>query len=474
MSNLDQRISLTPGLMLGLLAVSVVAFGGLEAGLLITLPAALWCLFRHRLNILYLSPVTISTLVFYLIGMFGYLLRDLLYSARGSGASISIALSEGEALETLRLVMFFTSIVIVVAGLIVGSRVDSNSSMRGLSWSAAPPPAFVIWLTVIPLVVMLFDVGVGNVLQRNYYLVGEAGTVLGGIGGPLVTATVLVVGYAYGSSRGFSRVAAVAIFIAYVGLLLSFGSRRFALAPLLFALGVFLASNNRKTRFGVLGGAIVSVILLPLPLIFRDLPAHGLLPYLAAVGGLNILETNWLGVLNNVLVSFGIIAVTAFSGERFGWSDLGMAANPFPGEAIGWYSEVQRFLLNPFTPVAGIGEIGNVGWVAVVAFGCGLGIVLGWIELAVRRRILSGSYVYSALLIGMSFLFSLQMVQYTLRSAMRLLVYQIVLEVGRRAFRAIMIRRHRGSSAAGGTASEVTGQARSLAVTSVDRAFGGE
>lgn len=442
MSNLDQRIRLTPGLMLGVLALTAIMFAGIEPGLLITLPAVLWCCFRRRLNPVYLSPVSISTGIFYLIGVFGYLLRNLLYTARGSGASISIALGEDEALETLRLIMLFTSIVIVVSGMTAAGGANSNMSMRGISWSVVHPPAFVIWLTGIPFVVMLFDTGIGNVLQRNYYLVGEGGTILGGIGGPLVTATVLVVGYIYGSSRGPSRVIAIIIFSAYLGLLFSFGSRRFALSPLLFSLGVFLASNNRKTRMGVLLGAVVSVVLLPLPLVFRELPMHGLLPYLSAVGNLDLFAANWLGALNNVLVSFGIIALTAFSGQRFSWSDLGMAANPFPGEAIGWYTEVPRFLLNPYTPVAGIGELGNVGWLAVVIFGCGIGVVLGWIELAVRRRILVGSYVYSALLIGMSFLFSLQMVQYTLRSAMRLLLYQIVIELGLRVIWSFRMRKH--------------------------------
>lgn len=422
----------------------------------VLLPLVVWAAFRRSFNAPFASPSIIVTGIITAIGVFGYILREVLANEEGDGASIFIVLPEDMAYRTITLISSFAAIVIATAGVCLWAARKSGAGgevqSAGATWSAKRSSPILLLVASVPALLMLFDTGVTNVFIRTYYLVGEAGTLLGGIGFPLVTAAVLVVGYLYGSSKGSMKFLAVLLLVGYMALLFSFGSRRFALAPVLFALGVFLASNTKWTRRAVPLAGLVSLVFLPLPLEFRSLPMHGLIPYSQALLSFDFFEADWMSALNNVLVSFGIIGITAYVHDPFSWEDLWMSVNPLPGGLAGWYDEVHRYLLNPFTPVAGIGELGNVGTAAVVTFGIGIGMALAWIELAIRRQIQSGAYIYCALLVGMCALFALQMSQYTLRSAMRLLLYLLVVEAGRRVLSVVMVRRRdKGPAAAPST-----------------------
>jgi hypothetical protein len=147
--------------------------------------------------------------------------------------------------------------------------------------------------------------------------------------------------------------------------------------------------------------------------------------------------SDWLSILNNVLIAFPIIGATAYGAGTVYASDLLVAINPMPGGSAGWYDISDRMMLNPYTPYSGIGELGNVGWWAVVAFGVGIGVVLAWLEIAVRKNVNAGSHVYPAILLGISGLFALQLIQYTLRSGMRMLLYALLIEIGRRMLVAV-------------------------------------
>jgi hypothetical protein len=280
-----------------------------------------------------------------------------------------------------------------------------------------------------------------ELLDRADYLLGERGTLLGGIGGALYTAGAVFVGYLFGASRTRGkRFLSVVLLMMFLVMQFSFGSRRFAMIPIAFAIGAVIAHNCKRNRRGVLWGGLWSVLLLPIPLKMRGLDRHGLLPYMDALPDTDWFDNDWSAALNNVFVSFPIIGETAFGRGEVTPDDLVVAVNPMPGGSAGWYDISSQFFLNKFTPYAGVGELGNVGWLAVVLFGIGIGLVLGWADGVVRQNLAAGHHVFAAAILGLSGLFALQMVQYTLRSSLRLLLYLVALEIARRVL-VVLLRR---------------------------------
>lgn len=423
----------------GVAAVLVIWFLlSVSDGLLIAAtmagPVVVYLLARGRLNPPLTSPTTIVAGIFWAIGAIGYLVRHVIEGA-DSGAGIFLALDDDVYVQTLQLIMGVCCLVLV--GGTVFRRPAQASEPVQMEWRVREPGGPLFLIALVPLIVMAVDSG-SAILERPEYLLGERGTLIGGIGGALYTAGGLYVGYLYGASRTFGhRFLSVVLLAMFLVMQFSYGSRRFAMIPITFAVGAVIAHNCAKRRRGILWGGLWSALLLPIPLKMRGLDHHGLLPYLDALPDTDWLDTDWTAALNNVFVAFPIIGETAFGRGSVTTDDLMVALNPMPGSAAGWYDISGQFLLNRYTPYAGIGELGDVGWLAVMLFGLGIGLVLGWAEGVVRRHLAVGNHVFAAAMLGLSGLFALQMVQYTLRSSMRLLLYLIALEMCRRIFVAL-------------------------------------
>jgi hypothetical protein len=398
------------------------------------LPTIAWLINRRHFNATYLSPTLVACGFFALVGALGYALRDALSSLLGRGSSVNLRLSESQSLSTLTLLMVFAAITVLTSGLILRARsaAATETSQVSLSWEAREPKGLTVLLSAVPLLVIVWDMGLDQIMSRNSYLFASQGSFTGSIGTTLAAGRVVVLGYFFGSSKGGKRAFVFSLFVGYAMVIFSMGSRRLALIPILFAVGVFVARNTRKTRIGVVVGAALTAAVLPLSLTLRGSWMHGVIPYMDSVRNFQFANADWLAALNNVLVSFPIIGATAYGNASLTASDLWISLNPISGDSAGWYEIAPKLRLNAYTPMAGIGELANVGWTPVILFAVILGILLAWVEIAVRRHLVEGSRIFAALLIGLSGFFALQMVQYNLRSAVRMLVYLVAIEVGRR------------------------------------------
>lgn len=416
------------------LGESVVPLG------LILIPVVLWLTQRRVFNAPYVSPTTLVCGYFAVVGTLGYVLRDILVAANGRGASIALRLSEGQSLQTLALIVSVASITVVSSGVTVRIFRSKGSLLNDMSfhkfkWGTSEPRGGWLVLAAIPLTLMVAELGLDSLFLRAGYLFAAKGSFAGSIGATLATAGIGVLGYMVGANRGGKRLAAMVLMLGYASVLFSLGSRRLALIPILIALGLFIATNTPKTRLGLPLGALATIALMPVPLMLRGSSSHGILPYVDRMSKYSLDQADWLAILNNVLVSFPIIGSSAFGNAKLQVSDLLISLNPMSGDIAGWYDIAPRLRLNGHTPMGAIGELGNVGWVPVVVFSIAVGITLAWVELAVRGHIVSGVPIVAALLIGLSGLFALQMMQYNLRSAFRMLVYLVALELGLRAWR---------------------------------------
>lgn len=419
-------------LTLGVLSLGT---GVIVPALWMLLPVVVWSLSRKLLNTPYLSPVTIVAGIFWAIATFGYILRDVLGLAGTRGASVEIALTDEAALQTLQLMSVASTLIIAASALTIQifAKPVAASLETHSAWRKPKSAGLILLASAVPLVAIVANVGVADLIERNYYVLGERGSLLGSVGGLLATAAVLVVGYAFGASKAGGKLVCLLLLVGYATLLLSYGSRRLAMIPILFALGVFIASNTRKSRFGIAVAGMLSFALLPLPLEFRSNSTHGIAPYMESFSTFTLADVDWLGALNNILVAFPIIGESAYGPKPVLLSDILISLNPMPGTDAGWYEVYPRLRLNYFTPMAGIGELGHVGWVAVIPFFLALGIFLAWMEMLVRKQMQGGSPIFVGVIIAIAALFALQMLQYNLRSATRFLVYFAVAEIARQA-----------------------------------------
>ncbi|WP_323986597.1 hypothetical protein [Microbacterium plantarum] len=325
--------------------------------------------------------------------------------------------------------------VVIMTGVATATalnRRDPVARPAKLSWTAPRAHPVVLALTALPLVYSVATVGIEPFVRRASYLFGEQGSFASSVVTQLTTLVIVVLGYIVARASGGTRFVAILILLGYVLMIGSYGSRRFALIPVLFALGVFLAGNTRWARWGLLLGAVVTFLLLPLPLDFRSSPTHGIAPYTSILMSHDWFRADYLSALNNIFISFPIIGQSAYGGAPVGWGDIAVSLNPIPGDAAGFYDISQRLRLNAYTPMAGIGELGNVGWDAVVIILGGVGVLLGYFENIIRRGVVDGRLLYAGLIMGFVVLFALQMTQYNLRLASRLLVYLMVVELVRR------------------------------------------
>lgn len=431
------------GLILG---VVLAGAGTVIPAFWVLLPLGVWLIGRKLFNTPYLSPTTLIPGIFMGVATFGYILREQLEHAGTRGASVAIVLSDEDALDTLRL-MSIASTILIASSAIALSLVRKSAAdlaVEKAAWRQPKASGWIMLAAAVPLIAIVANVGVADLIERTYYIVGERGSFVGSIGSLLATAAVLVVGYGFGAAKsGGLKFVGLALLVSYVALLLSYGSRRMAMIPILFALGVFIASNTRKSRIGIIIAGALSFVLLPLPLEFRSNSTHGIVPYMESFSKFTLADVDWLGALNNILVAFPIIGETAYGPKPVYASDIIIMLNPIPGADAGWYDIYQRLRLNFYTPMAGIGELGHVGWTAVVPFFIALGIFLAWMERLVRKQMNGGSLIFVGVIIAIMALFALQMLQYNLRSATRFLLYFALFEIARQVWLAINRRKER-------------------------------
>lgn len=385
---------------------------------------------RQVFGTVLLSPVQIVCWGLVALSVLGRWLYPGVASASG-GASISLNLTTSENARTQFLLL--VGAVSIVSGALFMAGI-TNRYPRTL----APPVKatrisgkrirFLLWATPVPLIMFLSSYSLPRLLRRSLYIdTGHVGptSAIAAAGSTLSFAAVALLGYVWATHRFRSWVAIVAL--AYSVVFFGEGSRLLALVPILFCAGMFAADPSRRNRCWVGVGVALSFYLIGLPLQLRDLNEHGVLPYFAALPGIVSRQHPWAATAQNVLISFPLIGATGFR-LHFPLHDLLISLNPLPGQLAGWYDIAEAHRLNAYTPVAGLGEIANAGWVFVIAVCSGIGAVLAWLDLRSKKHMAEGRQIIGLAIVMCSGLFLLFFVQYNLRSAVRVIYYAVALD----------------------------------------------
>jgi hypothetical protein len=403
---------------------------------LLASPILLLLLARRRLLPVYLSPVWITPLVLLGVGVVGAWFGTSLNGLRGGGARVS--LPAGEVRPTLQL--FATSALFVAVG---GTTLLSCVKRpTPLSRTFAPVGvvvsdgfrALLLAAATAPAVMLIFTIN-HHLLHRASYLAVPPGSSVGILGLAAALAAVGAAGYIVAADdRHLRKVFAAALVVVYVLIFFSMGSRRLALVPIIFTLGVLLASRGRRAVPLLIVSAVLALLLVPVPLFLRGQMLHGLYPYVASLSAFSYTDVDWLATANNTLIAFPLSGITAFHTAPLPLSTLFIELNPLPGGLAGWYDVKQTLRFNAWTPYPAVGELGNYGGLVMALVWLGVGFVLGYLEMRVRVYRNSTMPVFAVALIGLTALFAIQALQYSVRSSFRMLVYAVALDLFMRAF----------------------------------------
>lgn len=376
-----------------------------------------------------LSPVQFVGLSLVILGFAGRLLyQAVAHAPGGAGVRLDLSLSLSER----TMLLFLTAGVCVLAGgllyaVVRGYSARYETTMVHRVHATRTVETLMLVGATIPVIAMVLWRG-ESLWHRAFYIESHVTSQgLWALVGPAAVAGVTALGYLWGTKS--NRLLLAVLLLAYVVVLLGTGSRRLAMIPSAFAVGFFFARPDLRAKILLGIFILASFYLLELPLRLRQLPEHGIQPYVTHLpslfGGGMPIEASVL----NILVSYAITGTTAFGQVPFPVQDLWVSVNPVPGDFTGWYQIAGAHRLNTYTPYAGLGELQNVGWAATIIGCILLGVVLGHLDAQSKAWIRRGLPIVGLMLVALGGLFTLMFVQYNLRTAARMLYYAIAIDL---------------------------------------------
>lgn len=424
-------ISMRPIILWVLLASAAGAGGvvlGNNANLLLPLIASIlaileWAALRRLAGAF--TPAAVPVLVINAIGVLGF----LFFAGLADTASVSAQLPTTDTTYTtaLKIILLFT--LALTLGAIVGLASASRNlhSLHGSRFTANP--AVLYFTGSLPLLVLVWGKG-SALIEAPYYLdsSGPTSAVLAG----MALAPVGILAFAVSLFRADSRrIIGVMGLTGWSMVLFSIGTRHLALVPGLILLGRLLAVSDQSRRVGVFKVAAVisaTTVLLQLPLVLRGtFGGVGLRPFTKRLIADPIILFDFApqSVAGNVLFGVPLTGFVAESAD-LDRSDFWTSISPMPSFLTDWPVLSNRLRVNNYTPYSGLGELGAHGWLALLSYAALVGFAL-----AIVHRIISGlpdrvRPTALVLSIALTVLFSIDMLQYNLRSATRLMWYLLV------------------------------------------------
>ncbi|MHC1560478.1 hypothetical protein ACR9E3_16100 [Actinomycetospora sp. C-140] len=362
------------------------------------------------------------------------------------GVSAHLSLNDTETLKTA-LLLAVSATTLLIGGAVVLTALGARAARDRREQRAALLPdtgafsgdpatrSVVLAVAALPLVATVVVQG-PELLERSTYLIGDAGSA-GGIISMLGLAGAVGCGLVLGAEQGPRLLLPIALAAGYLVLFFALGSRRLALLPLLMAVGAHVARPSRATRIGLGAAVVAALVLLPIPLYVRGIGAHGLIPYLQALP--DIVEQNDVlgGAADNLLISFPLVGATAFQVAPLPLDYFFLQVNPLPGNMIGWYDVSDSLRINLYTPFSGAGELANYGWGVLVGFWFVVGLFLGTLDQRIGALLDAGRRGVALVLTALPLVFTILMLQYNLRSGVRMLIYSAAVLLALRAVDAL-------------------------------------
>lgn len=397
---------------------------------------AIFLIKRKRLVVLY-SPVYLFLAYYLFIFIIGWFLSPL--ELGPGGVSANIELNKNDSLLTLQyglgICLSFSlgvllNLYFMQSGFHKKLALFKRDSVSNQSLHISNTVVvFIFLLCLLTILMVLMGVGMSNIWYREHYLPIEFRE-LKIVGIAFTPIAIISAGYIFLRIRKPTKFLVIIFISGFFLIYFSLASRWFSLIPILFMLGILMSRPSSSTiGWLVVLSAVLSFILLPIPLYLRSLETQGILPYVLALQ--NIAEIiNWSVIgrmTNNLFFSFSLTGYVAIY-ENIDLSYLFISLNPLPGSLISWYSAVEHLRINQYTPFNLPGELLNQGFLVAAIFYFFLGVYFSRVDNKVAYFLSKNKIILPALFVGVALFFTVSSLQYNLRSGVRLLYYMAFIQ----------------------------------------------
>ncbi len=381
---------------------------------------------RTRIRPSLISPIWIVVCLVSGIGLLGY----AIYGNQPSPDLRLIFVIDHELAGDTAFI-FGVSSALMAAGALLSTAYGRSVKRPNLQMVVTGSTAKIAIFCVAVFPLILGCIAFGYLVSRPLYIGKADGSLIGAIG-TVTLAGLVAAGYLFRSNRGLIRWPIAALILIQFAIVFSLGSRQFALAPVALAFGGFLWKPDAGGRNWLIFAGAVSVLLLPIPLYLRGLPAHGFAEYLPALGSMKYGLIQIKEGLGNLALGFPQTGITAFQSRPIDGSDILVALNPLPGRLAGWYEISSQMRISPVFPYTAIGEAWNVGAGLAMPLFVGIGVVLGYLGRRVNHLAAQGRRIAALSICGLAILSGLYLTSYNLRNATRPLWYAVAIDLATR------------------------------------------
>lgn len=231
----------------------------------------------------------------------------------------------------------------------------------------------------------------------------------------------LILGFLYKKNKVIS----VSFFIFFILITLGTGSRTVFLFFILYTFLVFISNKNtflNKIRFSI--QIFFSLFLLAYIMQLRQLPEHGIIPYLKSIGSSS--QDFYRSFFFNIYYSFiyGVfVTIRTVEETQLDWNIIFININPLPGFLAGWYDHANDMRINIYAPYSLHGRVFRTGIAFTVVYFFLSGLIFSYFEKKIRNLLTENKRIYSFIITIILILHIVYAFEYNMRSAIRYFYY---------------------------------------------------
>jgi hypothetical protein len=231
----------------------------------------------------------------------------------------------------------------------------------------------------------------------------------------------LILGFLYKKNK----IVSVSLFSLFILITLGTGSRTVFLFFILYTFLVFISNGNtfiNKVRFSI--QVLFSLFLLAYIMQLRQLPEHGIIPYIKSIGSSS--QGFYKSFFFNIYYSFiyGVfVTIKTIEEAKLDWGIIFININPLPGAIVGWYDHANDMRINLYAPYSLHGRVFRTGVTFTVGYFFLTGLIFSFFEKKIRNLLNNNKRIYSFILTIILILHIVYAFEYNMRSAIRYFYY---------------------------------------------------
>jgi hypothetical protein len=231
----------------------------------------------------------------------------------------------------------------------------------------------------------------------------------------------LILGFLYKKNKIIS----LSLFVFFILITLGTGSRTVFLFFVLYTFLIFISNGNtflNKVRFSI--QIFFSLFLLAYIMQLRQLPEHGVIPYLKSIGSSS--QDFYRSFFFNIYYSFiyGVfVTIRTVEKAQLDWNMILVNINPLPGFLAGWYDYSNDMRINIYAPYSLHGRVFRTGTIFTIIYFVFSGLIFSYFEKKIRKLLTEGKRIYAFFLTIILVLHIVYAFEYNMRSAIRYFYY---------------------------------------------------